>query len=180
MYGTGKQTRSFQYVSDLVNGLIALMASNYTAPVNLGNPIERTIEDFARIIRDLVGGHSKIEQTLAVEDDPQRRRPDITRARKYLDWEPKVVDPSAGGRTTLPPSPGAISILVCFFSGAPRSGTEQNDRILQRRVEAVQKQSSGKAQKTSVKKEIFHVSGLVIVIIYFNSKVDHYTRFHLN
>lgn len=90
IYGSGKQTRSFQYVSDLVDGLIALMDSNYTAPVNLGNPIERTIEDFAVIIRDLVGGNSRIAQMSAVEDDPQRRRPDITRARKYLNWEPKV------------------------------------------------------------------------------------------
>lgn len=90
IYGSGKQTRSFQYVTDLVDGLIALMYSNYTAPVNIGNPIERTIEDFAVIIRDLVGGNSRIAQTTAVEDDPQRRRPDITRARKYLNWEPKV------------------------------------------------------------------------------------------
>lgn len=66
------------------------MESNYTAPVNIGNPIERTIEDFAVIIRDLVGGNSRIAQTSAVEDDPQRRRPDITKARKYLHWEPKV------------------------------------------------------------------------------------------
>ncbi|KAK6644578.1 UDP-glucuronic acid decarboxylase 1 [Polyplax serrata] len=90
IYGSGKQTRSFQYVSDLVDGLIALMASNFTEPVNLGNPIERTIQDFAQIIKRLVGGNSKIEQSMAVEDDPQRRKPDITRARKFLNWEPKI------------------------------------------------------------------------------------------
>lgn len=66
------------------------MASNYTQPINIGNPVEHTIEEFAEIIRDLVGGKSKILQTPAVEDDPQRRKPDITRARVYLNWEPRV------------------------------------------------------------------------------------------
>ncbi|XP_018353840.1 PREDICTED: UDP-glucuronic acid decarboxylase 1 [Trachymyrmex septentrionalis] len=90
IYGSGKQTRSFQYVSDLVDGLVALMASNYTLPVNIGNPEEQTIEKFARIIKSLVGATSEIVELAAVEDDPQRRRPDISRAKKYLNWEPKV------------------------------------------------------------------------------------------
>ncbi|KAJ4428178.1 hypothetical protein ANN_24193 [Periplaneta americana] len=90
IYGHGKQTRSFQYVSDLVDGLIALMASNYTLPVNLGNPTEHTIEEFAFMIKELVGKSSTIKQVAAVEDDPQRRKPDISRAKKYLGWEPKV------------------------------------------------------------------------------------------
>lgn len=90
IYGSGKQTRSFQYVSDLVDGLVTLMASNYTQPINIGNPVEHTIEEFALIIKDLVGTNSKIVELAAVEDDPQRRRPDITRAKKYLNWEPKV------------------------------------------------------------------------------------------
>ncbi|XP_076661800.1 UDP-xylose synthase [Halictus rubicundus] len=90
IYGSGKQTRSFQYVSDLVDGLVALMASNYSQPVNIGNPVEHTIEEFALIIKDLVGTNSKVVELAAVEDDPQRRRPDITRAKKYLNWEPKV------------------------------------------------------------------------------------------
>jgi UDP-glucuronate decarboxylase len=90
IYGNGKQTRSFQYVSDLVDGLVALMNSNYTQPVNLGNPQEHTIEEFAQIIRDLVGGQSKIVELAAVEDDPQRRKPDISRAKKVLNWEPTV------------------------------------------------------------------------------------------
>ncbi|XP_011195611.1 UDP-glucuronic acid decarboxylase 1 [Zeugodacus cucurbitae] len=90
VYGNGKQTRSFQYVSDLVDGLISLMASNYTQPVNLGNPVEHTIEEFAWIIKKLVGGKSEVKQTDAVEDDPQRRKPDITRAKTILNWEPKV------------------------------------------------------------------------------------------
>uniref|UniRef100_A0A182NCX1 UDP-glucuronic acid decarboxylase 1 n=1 Tax=Anopheles dirus TaxID=7168 RepID=A0A182NCX1_9DIPT len=90
IYGSGRQTRSFQYVSDLVDGLVSLMASNYTQPVNLGNPVERTIQDFAEIIRDLVGCKSKIIELPAVEDDPQRRKPDISRAKKNINWEPRV------------------------------------------------------------------------------------------
>uniref|UniRef100_A0A2M4AI85 UDP-glucuronic acid decarboxylase 1 n=2 Tax=Anopheles triannulatus TaxID=58253 RepID=A0A2M4AI85_9DIPT len=90
IYGSGKQTRSFQYVSDLVDGLVALMASNYTQPVNLGNPVERTIQDFAEIIHDLVGCKSQIIELPAVEDDPQRRKPDISRAKKEIHWEPRV------------------------------------------------------------------------------------------
>lgn len=90
VYGNGKQTRSFQYVSDLVDGLISLMSSNYTLPVNIGNPVEHTIEEFAIIIKKLVGGISEIKQTDAVEDDPQRRKPDISRAKEFLNWQPKV------------------------------------------------------------------------------------------
>lgn len=66
------------------------MRSNYSQPVNIGNPVEHTIEEFAEIIHDLVGGKSVIKQMAAVEDDPQRRKPDITRAKKYLNWEPRV------------------------------------------------------------------------------------------
>lgn len=90
IYGHGQQTRSFQFVSDLVDGLISLMNSNYTLPVNLGNPIERTIDDFAQTIRKVVNGDSPIKYLPAVEDDPQKRKPDISRAKTYLDWEPKV------------------------------------------------------------------------------------------
>jgi UDP-glucuronate decarboxylase len=90
IYGDGKQTRSFQYVSDLVDGLVALMNSNYTQPVNIGNPDEHTISEFARIILEKVGGTSKVVNMPAVEDDPRQRKPDITRAKKYLNWEPKV------------------------------------------------------------------------------------------
>lgn len=91
IYGHGKQTRSFQYVSDLVDGLVALMNSSYSLPVNLGNPIEHNIDEFAQIIKSIVNGvDSSIKYLPAVEDDPQRRRPDISRAKKYLNWEPKV------------------------------------------------------------------------------------------
>ncbi|CAG7834568.1 unnamed protein product [Allacma fusca] len=91
IYGSGKQTRSFQYVTDLVEGLIALMRSNYTQPVNLGNPEEHTIEEFASVIRELVGNtKSEIENLSPVEDDPKMRRPDISRAKKQLKWQPTV------------------------------------------------------------------------------------------
>lgn len=92
IYGSGEQTRSFQYVSDLVDGLVKLMASNYSQPVNLGNPEELTIQEFAEIIRDKVNTRqSEIVHKAAVEDDPQRRRPDIALAKRVLRWEPKVV-----------------------------------------------------------------------------------------
>ncbi|XP_054268737.1 UDP-glucuronic acid decarboxylase 1 [Macrosteles quadrilineatus] len=90
VYGRGNQTRSFQYVSDLVDGLIALMNSNFTQPINIGNPVEHSIKEFAVIIKKLVGGNNPISLSAAVEDDPQRRKPDISRAKKYLNWEPKV------------------------------------------------------------------------------------------
>ncbi|CAG2177766.1 unnamed protein product [Oppiella nova] len=91
VYGTGRQTRSFQYVSDLVEGLIALMTNNMTLPVNLGNPEEYSIDEFASVIKHLVGASSSdIVYKDSVEDDPQRRKPDISRAIKYLNWYPKV------------------------------------------------------------------------------------------
>ncbi|XP_031345145.1 UDP-glucuronic acid decarboxylase 1-like [Photinus pyralis] len=90
VYGTGNQTRSFMYVSDLVEGLIALMESSYSSPVNIGNPIEFTINEFASIIRQLVGGGSQIDHVEEPQDDPRKRKPDITRARRCLKWEPKV------------------------------------------------------------------------------------------
>lgn len=90
IYGAGNQTRSFQYVSDLVDGLILLMNSNTSLPVNLGNPEEHTIQDFATIIRDLVGSQSEIKNMPKQQDDPQQRKPDIRRADELLNWKPKV------------------------------------------------------------------------------------------
>ncbi|XP_065056595.1 UDP-glucuronic acid decarboxylase 1-like isoform X2 [Rhopilema esculentum] len=90
IYGQGKQTRSFQYVSDLVNGLVLLMNCNATKPVNVGNPDEHSIGEFARMIRDLVGSKSDIVNRPIMEDDPQRRKPDISRAKELFGWEPVV------------------------------------------------------------------------------------------
>jgi len=90
IYGDGSNTRSFQYVSDLVDGLIKLMNSNYTGPVNIGNPTEHTIQEFATLIKAEVGSSSNIVHKAAVEDDPKRRRPDISLAKKVIDWQPRV------------------------------------------------------------------------------------------
>ena len=90
VYGKGDQTRSFQYVSDLVDGLIKLMNSDYDLPVNIGNPDEYSIKDFAVMIKDLVGSASKIEHLPRTKDDPSRRRPDISVAKRELGWAPKV------------------------------------------------------------------------------------------
>ncbi len=90
IFGSGKQTRSFCYVSDLVDGIIRLMESDINDPVNIGNPQELTIEEIARIIIRLTGSNSKLVYRPLPEDDPKVRQPDITRARTLLGWEPKV------------------------------------------------------------------------------------------
>lgn len=90
IYGNGKQTRSFQYVSDLVNGLIALMESDVDSPVNLGNPEELTIQEFAELIKKMTSSSSKIINKAAATDDPRKRKPDITKAKTLIHWEPVV------------------------------------------------------------------------------------------
>ena len=90
VFGDGQQTRSFCYYSDLISGLYLLMMSDVADPVNLGNPDEKTIIDFARLIIKVTGSKSKIIFKPLPEDDPKQREPDITRARKLLGWEPKV------------------------------------------------------------------------------------------
>jgi dTDP-glucose 4,6-dehydratase len=90
IFGTGSQTRSFCYISDLVRGIIALMQSSVNDPVNIGNPHEMTIEDIAKTIVRMVGSSSRIVHRPLPTDDPKVRQPDITRARTLLDWEPRV------------------------------------------------------------------------------------------
>ncbi len=91
VYGDGSQTRSFCYVSDLVEGITRLLRSDYDkGPVNLGNPVEVTILQFAERIKALLGSKSEIVFRPLPEDDPKVRQPDISRARKILGWEPKV------------------------------------------------------------------------------------------
>lgn len=90
VFGDGTQTRSFCYVSDLVDGLVRLSESDERLPVNLGNPLEMTMLEFAERIQALTGTKSEIVFLPLPEDDPQRRRPDITKARELLGWEPKV------------------------------------------------------------------------------------------
>jgi dTDP-glucose 4,6-dehydratase len=90
VYGTGEQTRSFCHVSDLIAGLVRLALSDVTDPVNLGNPDEITILQFAEAVRAAVGGSNRLTFRPLPVGDPKQRRPDITRARKLLQWEPKV------------------------------------------------------------------------------------------
>jgi dTDP-glucose 4,6-dehydratase len=90
IFGDGSQTRSFCYVSDLVDGLFRLMSSDERYPVNLGNPCEMTILAFAERIRRLTGSQSELSSQPLPEDDPRQRQPDITKARKLLGWEPRV------------------------------------------------------------------------------------------
>lgn len=90
-YGNGKQTRSFCYVSDLVEGIYRLLMSDYHLPVNLGNPAEITINEFAEEILKLTGSKQKVIHTELPQDDPKQRQPDITLAKKILGWEPKVL-----------------------------------------------------------------------------------------
>jgi dTDP-glucose 4,6-dehydratase len=90
VYGDGRQTRSFCYVSDLVEGLVRLLGSDYTGPVNCGNPTEVTILQFAEKIIELTGSRSSIVYRPLPEDDPKVRQPDIGLARRLLGWEPQV------------------------------------------------------------------------------------------
>ncbi len=90
VYGDGNQTRSFCYVSDLIDGIYLLMMSNISEPVNIGNPEEHTIKEFAEIIRKLTNSKSKIVFKNLPVDDPHVRCPDTSKAKKELGWEPKV------------------------------------------------------------------------------------------
>jgi UDP-glucuronate decarboxylase len=92
IYGDGSQTRSFCYVDDLIEGFVKLMASSneVTGPINLGNPGEFTIKQLAEMVIHKVGGKSKLVFEPLPQDDPKQRRPDISLAKKILDWEPKI------------------------------------------------------------------------------------------
>ncbi|MBV9037979.1 MAG: SDR family oxidoreductase [Acidobacteriaceae bacterium] len=90
VFGDGSQTRSFCYVSDLVEGLLRLSESDEAYPVNLGNPVEMTIMQFANTIRAYFGDHLEIEHKPLPSDDPKVRRPDIGKAKRILNWEPRV------------------------------------------------------------------------------------------
>ena len=92
IYGDGTQTRSFCYVDDLVDGICRLLMSNEHLPVNIGNPTETSILDFAKTINRLTGNTAGMifKPKDRLGDDPQRRRPDITRARSILGWEPRI------------------------------------------------------------------------------------------
>lgn len=90
VYGDGKQTRSFQYVSDLVEGLMRLMEGEHIGPFNLGNPGEFTMLELAEVVKDVIDPKAQIEFKENTADDPHKRKPDITKAKELLHWEPKV------------------------------------------------------------------------------------------
>ena len=90
VYGNGKQTRSFCYIDDTINGIFKLSNSNYNFPVNIGNPVEFSIIELVEIIKKLTKSLSKIEFHNLPENDPKIRRPDINLAKKILDWNPKI------------------------------------------------------------------------------------------
>ena len=102
VYGDGQQTRCFQYVDDLVEGLFRLLASDYADPVNIGTTREITMKEFAEIVNKVSGNEAGIiyQDGLRIEGDPQTRRPDTTRAKEVLDWEP-VIDLEEGLRRTI-------------------------------------------------------------------------------
>ena len=113
VYGDGSQTRSFCYVSDLIDGLIRLMASDEKMPVNLGNPGEFTMLELAELVQAKVGRQTPIKFLPLPEDDPRQRRPDITRARRILGWSPSV------------PLDKGLDLTITWFAkrvGAPMLG----------------------------------------------------------
>ena len=99
VFGDGSQTRSFCYVSDLIEGIYRLLMSDEVQPTNIGNPSEMTVLQFAEVIKKLTGTSAPIEFRPLPEDDPKIRRPDITKARTLLGWEPKVPLEEGIGRT---------------------------------------------------------------------------------
>jgi len=100
VFGDGSQTRSFCYVDDLIEGIYRLLLSDYAQPVNIGNPDEITIRDFAEEVVKLTGTASKVIYTDLPVDDPKQRQPDITKAKEILGWQPKV-SRSEGLKKTL-------------------------------------------------------------------------------
>lgn len=103
VYGNGSQTRSFCYVDDLIDGIVKLLYSDEHLPVNIGNPVEMTILQFAEAINKITGNKAGItfKEDARSARDPQRRQPDITRAKQILNWEPKI-DLEEGIRKTIP------------------------------------------------------------------------------
>ena len=100
VYGDGSQTRSFCYYSDLIDGIYRLLMSDFVEPVNIGNPTETTILDFAKLVSEMIGNKAGIIFKPLPKNDPKLRRPDITRAREILGWEPKV-DLATGMEQTI-------------------------------------------------------------------------------
>ncbi|MBD2020265.1 SDR family oxidoreductase [Leptolyngbya sp. FACHB-36] len=118
IYGDGSQTRSFCYVSDLVEGLMRLMNGDHTGPVNLGNPEEYTILQLAQVVQQMVDAGKEIRFEPLPQDDPRRRKPDITRAQEWLGWQP-----------TVPLREGLQSTIDDFRSRLNNADVPQVDRV---------------------------------------------------
>ncbi|MFF2780217.1 UDP-glucuronic acid decarboxylase family protein [Streptomyces sp. NPDC058052] len=123
IYGDGGQTRSFCYVDDLVRGLVALLDSSEFGPFNLGNPVERTVSELARLVLEMTGSPSEVKHHPLPADDPVRRRPDITRAREVLGWEPEI-DITEGLRRTVAHF-GARGARLTASAAAIRGGQDE-------------------------------------------------------
>jgi dTDP-glucose 4,6-dehydratase len=115
VFGDGSQTRSFCYIDDLVEGIVRLLHSDYHMPVNVGNPDEISIREFAEEIIELTGSNQKIIYKNLPVDDPKQRQPDITRAKAILNWEPSVN--RAEG----------LKITYDYFKSLTREELEQTD-----------------------------------------------------
>jgi len=125
VYGEGDQTRSFQYVSDLVDGLHALMNGDYDGPVNLGNPDEFTMKEFAKYVKDLTDSKSEIRFLDKTTDDPSKRRPDISLAKKKLNWQPRVTV-EEGLRHTIDYFQGVLDEAGEIIPTGPGASKPQN------------------------------------------------------
>ena len=135
VYGTGEQTRSFQYVDDLVDGIVALMGVPHTQPVNLGNPEEYTIRQFAELVRELTGSSASIKHQPLPVDDPRQRKPDISKAQSLLNWTPRV-----------PVREGLRRTIDHVGSVLPRSSDEVQGRVVAQEQETVSSPMSTNVQ----------------------------------
>jgi dTDP-glucose 4,6-dehydratase len=124
IYGDGTQTRSFCYVDDLVGGIVAMLDSDATGPINIGNPVERTVEELARLVLEYTGSSSSIEFHPLPVDDPTRRCPDISRATEALAWRPTVLAEDGLRRTIdyFRSRPQEIASAAVSLAGAQPQG----------------------------------------------------------
>jgi dTDP-glucose 4,6-dehydratase len=124
IYGDGQQTRSFCYVDDLIRGIVAMIDSDETGPVNLGNPVEKTVRELAELVLKITGSSSAIEFHRRPVDDPTRRRPDISLAANVLGWQPQV-STEEGLRHTIRyfrSHAGEVSAAAAGLTGAQFEG----------------------------------------------------------
>lgn len=139
IYGDGRQTRSFCYVDDLVRGIVAMADSQETGPINLGNPVERTVQELAELVLELTGSASPIEFHQLPVDDPTRRRPDISLAEDRLGWHPQISTEEGLHHTVAyfraharEVSSAALSIAGSQFEGAHTGVSRQGTPVMAR------------------------------------------------